>query len=195
MKSILFNTDMALSILDGKKTVIRRLIRPQPVGASHIIDYDEVTNTFDFMCGNGGEGGIFLDWVESVKAPYRPGDILYARETWYYETAWEDQTAGEPDTPSGRYQHRYVFKASSPNYPVDRWRPAIHMPKEAARIFLRVMDVRAERLPDILEDPTGWQNAIKTADSDIYDWDANTWVWVIEFERISDEEARADEKL
>lgn len=68
-----------------------------------------------------------------------------------------DLTDGDPDLPSGRYQHRYVYRADSSGYPVNvgaganGWCPSIHMPKEAARIFLRVTDVRAERLQDITE--------------------------------------------
>ncbi len=91
--------------------------------------------------------------------PYRPGDILYVRETWYYESHMEDMSAGEPDLPSGAYSRRYIFKADCPDYPVNvgvgqhGWRPSIHMPREAARIFLRVTDVRVERLQDCGE---GW---------------------------------------
>lgn len=95
-----------------------------------------------------------------------------------------------------------------------RWRPSIHMPKEAARLFIQVTGVRVERLQDISDDgakaeganyrngkPVGfeekcrrsaidrfteiWNSTIKSADLPIYSWDANPWVWVIEFERIS----------
>lgn len=84
-----------------------------------------------------------------------------------------------------------------------RWRPSIHMPKEAARLFLRVTDVRTERLQDI--DDSGvvaegleigcyfddlWNRTIKPAVRTAYGWDANPWVWVIEFERISKETER-----
>lgn len=92
------------------------------------------------------------------------------------------------------------------------WHPSIHMPKEAARIFLKVTDVRVERLQmmngkDVLKEgvdngssnPTMgyrfdvmqrmafkdlWNSTIKTADLDKYGGDANPWVWVIEFERV-----------
>ncbi len=100
-----------------------------------------------------------------------------------------------------------------------KWQPSIHMPKEAARIFLRVTGVRVERLQDItLDDAIAegcqgkfigsgecvgagweilpedefadlWDSTIKKSDLDKYGWDANPWVWVIEFERISKEEA------
>lgn len=104
----------------------------------------------------------------------------------------------------------------------DKWHPSLHMPKEAARIFLRAKDVRVERLQDIT--PSGavdegavknphyikyggercltlhsryrdefaklWDSTVKKADFDTYGWDANPWVWVIDFERISAEEAK-----
>ncbi len=85
------------------------------------------------------------------------------------------------------------------------WRPNENMPHEAARIFLRVTDVRVERVQDIdddgvvaeglnIGDPFDelWNSTIKPADRDLYGWDANPWVWVIEFERISREEAISD---
>ena len=136
----------------------------------------------------------------------------------------------------------YVFKASDIEYvdPQNKlvWRPSIHMPREAARIFLRVTDVRVERLQKMriadfkaegiirrrpkdlpghgcdcawkhdgcLENPCAnrdayeymcwddpfseeWDSTIKPADRALYGWAANPWVWVIEFERISGEEA------
>ena len=83
-----------------------------------------------------------------------------------------------------------------------KWHPSIHMPREAARIFLRVTDVRVERVQDIdddgvvaeglnIGDPFDelWDSTIKPADRALYGWDANPWVWVIEFERITREEA------
>lgn len=76
------------------------------------------------------------------------------------------------------------------------WKPSIRMPKEAARIFLKVTDIRPERLQAIddngvvaeglqIGDPFDdlWNSTIKKADQDRYGWDANPWVWVIEFER------------
>ena len=94
------------------------------------------------------------------------------------------------------------------------WRPSIHMPKEAARIWLKVNGVRVERLQEITEEQAKaegaidnrgfihspyneydsihtakehykqiWNSTIKKSDLDRYGWDANPWVWVIEFER------------
>ena len=133
----------------------------------------------------------------AVKLPYHPGDILWVRETW-----------------NGDWCDHYIYKADggsakAAGYAAEpKWRPSIHMPREAARLFLRVTDVRVERLQDINLDPPGpknqvvreglrylsdfiavWDRTIKPADLHLYGWEANPWVWVIEFERISKDEA------
>jgi hypothetical protein len=125
--------------------------------------------------------------------PICPGDILYVRES-YSELSFG-----------------YVYKADGENIDhlgnVIKWHPSIHMPKEAARIWLKVTDVRVEQLQDIdgkgcvkegiEEEPLKyvgdefvkgmfhdlWDSTIKKSDLDRYGWDANPWVWVIEFER------------
>lgn len=201
MKPILFNTEMVKAILDGRKTMTRRVMKPQPV-------------MYGFL-------ETHYDWSK-VKTPYYSGDTLYVRETWcnYGELNDNDQVIdgtekyyyradGENPTPFNYFlvgdEHR--------EYPV--WRPAIHMPKEAARLFLRVTNVHVERLQNITISDiraegvvpntiTGgqwqqwqrdfmkpvWDNTIKKADRDMYGWNANPWVWVIEFERISKEDAK-----
>jgi hypothetical protein len=89
-----------------------------------------------------------------------------------------------------------------------KWHPSIHMPKEAARIFLKVTNVKAERLQDMENAPSGpdnpfckegvlyecdfialWDRTIKKSDLDKYGWDANPWVWVYQFERIGEKTA------
>lgn len=139
------------------------------------------------------------------------------RETWYYETFYED-TENAPDLPSGNRSWRYVYKAGNPDYPVipGHWRPSIHMPREVARIFLRVTDVRVERLQDITDDGVEkegvpifgrtekevrclqaflryrkvWDSTLKPQDRALCGWQANPWVWVVAFEKISREEAK-----
>lgn len=72
--------------------------------------------------------------AQCIKPPYQLGDILYVRETWC-----DDRQFTHDSTPG-----RYFYKASeSENF---KWKPSIHMPKEAARIWLKVMNVRVERL-------------------------------------------------
>ncbi|GFI47786.1 hypothetical protein IMSAGC019_03112 [Lachnospiraceae bacterium] len=185
---ILFNTDMVQAILDGRKTVTRRIVKN-----CNICDGQEINKNlqgqfelYDITPRCGIPKGIIL------KPPYHPGDVLYIRETWS-----EHYTANS----DGRLV--YCYKADGINLrpeclpgETNRWYPSIHMPKGAARIWLRVTDVRAERLQDI--DDNGilaegleagcsfgdlWNSTIKKPGRDIYSWDANPWVWVIEFER------------
>ena len=191
MKPILFSGPMVKAILDGDKTMTRRIIKPQP----------EVIG-----CGRiRWKGDIALPEELSEKyAPRRPGDILWVRETW----------ATESDAVSGEKRYLYtVGDGTEKNYRLEngelrKWRPSIHMPKEAARIFLRVTKVSVERLQDILlEDiarealagliPTStlafrrfWDSLRKPSDLKQYGWDANPWVWVISFERCEKPEAR-----
>ena len=220
IKPILFNTEMVRAILEGRKGATRRSVKGY-IPDDAVWGYTAFTPKGYISCRGtfaDGYGGIFF------KLPCEPGDILYVRETWFYEHHMENKTEGEPDLPSGRYKNRYIYRADNPNYPVNigvgayGWRPSIHMPKEAARIWLKVTDVRVKRLQEITNDeavkegiyvsnckdcnaPFGcdacpnegydeidefaelWDSTIKKSDIDRYGWDANPWVWVIEFER------------
>ena len=132
IKPILFNTDMVRAILDGRKTVTRRLIKSQPpydvqCPLGYCTDgYKSEIGKFAFGSHENGGKMIFC------KPPYQPGDILYVRETW------------------SELSFGYVYKADGENIDhlgnVIKWHPSIHMPKEAARIWLKVKDVRVERL-------------------------------------------------
>lgn len=192
MKPMLMNTEMVKAILAGRKTVTRQLIKPQP----HNVLYDGILQQ-----GEIEDGDVLLtlnkdNKTEMLIPPYQAGDVLYVRETWC-----------KGSLNGGAEQ--YFYKADDNDFHC-QWRPAIHMPKEAARIFLRVIGVRVERLQDItvngilqegidfdIETPiASWRNFIDLWESTLkkpniykYGWDANPWVWVIEFERISKEEA------
>ena len=192
MKPILFNIEMVRAIMEGRKTVTRRVVKPQPPATSVV-----------------RKRGCAWDWSfwedcnmgHVMKLPYHPGDILWVRETW----------AKNP------FGDGYIYPTEVPGAG-QKWKPSIHMPREAARLFLRVTDVRVERLQDIDDDGAKaeganyqdgknvgweekmrrtaidrfaeiWDNTIKPADLHLYGWEANPWVWVIEFERISKDEA------
>lgn len=205
-KPILFSTEMVKAILDGRKTQTRRIIKLPRWSTGNYKGIEISRHGIpECICDSTG---CFAE----ISSPYQVGDILWVRETWYYEEHMHDLTVGEPDLPSGRYAHRYVYRASQPDYPVDigvgehGWHPSIHMPREAARIFLRVKDVRVERLQDITEEDCYkegvgrgayvlspekkhgafnnlWNSTIKKADLDRYGWEVNPFCWVIEFER------------
>lgn len=212
IKPILFNTEMVRAILDGRKTCTRRVIKPQweecptckYVHNEYI--YDKMAeNVYCARCG--------YPLVPERRAPYQPGDLLYVRETWQYLYELDGNEQAIEDT--GKYYYAATDTIPFDTY-VDEngvkhdhapWRPSIHMPKEAARIWLKVTNVRVERLQDITADDIRseglssiavhagnmeialkewkklWNSTIKKSDLDRYGWDANPWVWVIEFER------------
>lgn len=196
IKPILFNTEMVRAILDGRKSCTRRVIKPQPdekhtYPLGFVNDSTEKKEIGCFGFAANEYGGS----IQYVKPPYRyaPGDILYVRES-YSELSFG-----------------YVYKADGENIDhlgnVIKWHPSIHMPKDAARIWLKVTDVSVERLQDINingirnegfsfaavhagdmeiaveEWKMLWNSTIKKSDLDRYGWDANSYVFVIEFER------------
>lgn len=131
--------------------------------------------------------------TQCIKPPYQPGDILYVRETWSLRFDGEKYFY-KADKNTSREEKRLL------DYNDVKWRPSIHMPKEAARIWLKVTNVRVERLQNITEDgaevegcfdytstalgfPDVWDSTIKKSDLDRYGWNTNPWVWVIKFER------------
>ena len=210
IKPALFNTDMVRAILEGRKTVTRRAVKQQPSSS-----YELVRGMY--RDGNGRLCAVFhsSEDIKSVYPNYDRGDILWVRETW--------NCLPIPEPLRGTNK-TYWYKADGAE-PGDKWRPSIHMPREAARIFLRVTDVRVERLQEItaegaLDEGTDvkfpepkpsyislaytemrlkpaarqsfsklWDSTIKPKDLSAYGWEANPWVWVIEFERISKEDA------
>lgn len=185
---ILFNTEMVRAILDGRKTVTRRALKhPFEVHPNGFITKPK---------GN--------ERLCPYEPPYQLGDILYVRETWAFLPCVECIREG---TDCGRtcvtYEDRgsvsdgcFVYRADHPHPEHVSWNPSIHMPKAAARIRLKVKDVRVERLKNIDDDGIVkeglqigapfeelWDSTIKKSDRDRYGWDANPFVWVIEFER------------
>nr|DAT97016.1 MAG TPA: ASCH domain protein [Caudoviricetes sp.] len=208
IKPILFNTEMVRAILDGRKSCTRRLVKFLSRKNSRWTGYIKD----GLMLYNGKNEPCIR------KAPYQPGDILYVRETFAWCPCWDCglnvEKPGCEYEQEKKYNNKkkehgcYVYRASCEDneYPsADTWHPSIHMPKEAARIWLKVTDVRVQRLQDMDKmdavkegiDPRScislghalmkfkklWNSTIKKSDLDSYGWDANPWVWVIEFER------------
>lgn len=211
IKPILFNTEMVRASLEGRKSCTRRIVKPQ-----------QLIGMLPDKCKNGAPEEFlkkkklmfkpYCDMTDielintAYKAPYQPGDILYVRETWC-----DDRQFTHDSTPG-----QYFYKASENEK--FKWKPSIHMPKEAARIWLKVTDVRVERLQNMTEEdcikegiypspckdcnaPFGcdccpdegyneidafaelWDNTIKKTGLEKYGFDANPWVWIIDFER------------
>lgn len=222
-KPILFNTEMVQAILEGRKTVTRRVIKPKSKKACGISINTRRTDGVVvgvYECDEGGR-----DFDNALKPPFQAGDYLYVRESVFQGVAHSLDMSGEA---VGFLTDDFEYFADG-IHQKDHWkdkhqnvfmrrRPSIHMPKEAARIFLKVTDVRVERLQDMEEEDainegihpkacpncSGidcdlcseseytvmdefmhlWNSTIKKADLDKYGWEANPWVWVIEFERV-----------
>lgn len=139
MKPILFNTEMVRAILYGRKTCTRRVIKPQPLDKP--MSFHDEEDGFCIVCHVDNEESL-----NEILPPYQPGDILYVRETWLrLESCVGCMCDNEPDEQDGCY----LYRATHGDAEGLRWRPSIHMPKEAARLFLRVTAVRVERLQDI----------------------------------------------
>jgi len=214
-RPILFNGDMVRAILAGQKTVTRR---PFVLGERDIRgrQYDDPEGVDAFVRGfNDG------DWWEPLRCPAgTAGDLLYVRETFTFRGN-DDHHPVRADGSLSPYPHHdaaIAYRATDDVYGPDGnsgpWRPSIHMPKWAARIWLRVTAVRVERLRSITnkqamaEGFEGWYapayvglydvvgpDAVEPVEDyreawgDMYgkqdglSWEANPWVWVIEFER------------
>lgn len=201
---ILFNTEMVRAILDGRKTCTRRLVSSRQF-LGMLPDKCKNTAPDEFLKGKRMMFKPYCDMTDAelimtaYKATYEPGDILYVRETWHKYTKRVGKGEG------CHLAEFYGYKASVANSEDanEPWKPSIHMPKEAARIWLRVTNVRVERLQDIgymdcIHEGTPykqierdiikgflnlWDSTIKKSNLDRYGWDANPWVWVVEFER------------
>lgn len=220
-KPILFNTDMVRAILDGRKSVTRRVVKLKYDNTHHemftnkygtrLIEIENEVPGVTFGKKPDGTNWHRLRAYIEPKAPYKKRNILYVRETWgCYSRNWGDAAyfLYRADYPDGATTYEYDGHICD----IPKWRQSIHMPKEAARIFLKVTDVRAERLhnmtlddflaegvqirPEAFNDPENaylqaresfidiWNPTIPKKDLSKYGWDANPWVWVIQFERI-----------
>lgn len=209
-KPILFSTEMVQAVKDNRKTVTRRVVKPQPACNAEIVPSPSPWY--------GWENDTDM-W--HIKPPYRPGDILYVPEAWrcterctsdFYEIEFRD---GEKTRVSFTNESRRQKWLKYIDKPCDNWQSPYFMPKEASRIFLRVTEVQVERLQDITEEQaitegaidnrhfihspeneyetlhsarehfvTIWASNLKPADRSLYGWDASPWVLVIEFEKM-----------
>ncbi len=191
-RPILFNDQMVRAILDGRKTVTRRVMKPQPVLDGHFWTY-------------GGAG--WSDRINSLtpvaghslaaRCPYgQPGDRLWVREAWACTLV--AQAPGEEWVVYREGDNRTDYGGP--------WKPSIHMPRWASRILLELTAVRVERLQDISEEQAraeGYpaERECETGGSGLDAWlwfrslwgeingpeafTANPWVWVIEFKRVT----------
>lgn len=220
---------MVQAILDGRKTVTRRAVKYKYSNTEMKMHTDKYgtrlieiqKNIEGETYGKNQDGSTWhklLPYIDK-KQPYRKGDTLYVRETWSFLPCVECMDEGpacniDPvvyDDGDCESEGCFVYKASHPRPERVSWTPSIHMPKVAARIWLKVRDVRVERLqdmtlddflaegvairPEAFNDPENaylqaregfihiWNHTVKKDDLENYGWDANPWIWKIEFER------------
>jgi len=194
-KPILFKPELVRKILEGEKTVTRRIVKPQP----HYLLHDSE--------------------LIVPKCPYgEPGDVLWVRETWTPNTGIWMQLYGDDKV---LFKADFLVKEPLTNV---KWKPSIHMPKKYCRLRLRITDISVERLQDITDDeikkegidipnldcgvcggeiPDNFGNPCKDCDDALrnvwietwnsinekrgYSWESNPWLWRIEFEAIQNE--------
>lgn len=143
MKPILFNTAMVKAILEGEKTCTRRVIKiPKYIEKQENGLYTLLAEDSAYIDKE------FRDIVSYIKTPYKVGDILYVRETWF-EGYILDSNEDIVERNIVLYRTDDLSKHGIEEI---KWSPSIHMPKRLARIFLEVTDVKVERLQDITED-------------------------------------------
>ncbi|MCS9524046.1 hypothetical protein N1E65_25175 [Pseudomonas aeruginosa] len=214
-RPILFTGPMVRAILEGRKTVTRRVVTPQPDFHGSMVDPNTPFKTLD--------AGLHA----RITCPYgQPGDRLWVRETWTDVNMCgapalayrADEDIRDLMEEPGFLDDRGAFNYDDPRvkpYPFAcwyaeldqaRWRPSIHMPRWASRILLELTAVRVERLQDISEEQAraeGYpaERKCETGGSGLDAWlwfrslwgeingpeafTANPWVWVIEFKRVT----------
>lgn len=205
---MLFSTPMVQAILDGRKSQTRRIMKPQAQAVTTLKERNEATkgvkgNKLKFIRTYSGFDYAFPE------SPYLPGDVLWVREKWAPILNRNGERIGfyhSTDDVLGYFDERTMTW---------KWKPGIHMPFEAARLFLRIKSVKYERLQDILDAHVIAEGILKIDEeafkyddlpgsfasaqsafrslwrgiNGIDSWELNPWVWVIEFERITKEEA------
>ena len=214
-KPILFSTEMVRAILDGRKTMTRRVVKPQIVDRFILDSNGKLLGSY---IEGEGDGYPTVD-----DSPYQVGDILWVRETFaigkiaYKEepdgtaVPYISQCEGDSDFIPKEYALREEIGIDDVV-----WKPSIHMPRAAARIFLRVTNVRVERLQEITPEdivaeglpsfiiPPGHEHYNNVCGENWlgfdwyrklwdslnakrgYGWNTNPWVWVYEFERLEE---------
>lgn len=188
VKPILFNTEMVRAIMEGRKTATRRGIKQDVSGMLNSPYHKEHPEVPDKTL------------IQKLcKPPCQTGDTLYVRETWCENINLQEYYYAADRRPGARAPYGL------------KWHPSIHMPRAAARIWLRVRSVKAERIQEMtlddflsegvvirseaFNDPENaymqardefiriWDSTVPGGQQDLYSWEANPWEWAIEFER------------
>jgi len=209
-RPIIFNADMVRAVLDGRKSQSRRIMRVQPDSAGFesrfIIDSTKRSEIGKWCWA---EPGVFVNPLRSAlfSCPFGEiGDRLWVRETFRVHSRATDVAtlvykASEQQSWTQQTHRVPIEKCHKPAV-VDKWTPSIHMPRWASRITLEITGVRVERLqdishsdaksegcwygrgggePDFAVNPSGHFPTLWASIYGEENWQANPWVWVIEF--------------
>lgn len=201
-RPILFNSEMVRAILDGRKMQTRRIVKPQP---------SNVINDLFIWKDNAAPREELLAFCPHGK----PGDLLWVRETGWERPERTPKMMREGADTWEPYYFDVDGYTDLEREQFKEWgfkrRPSIHMPRWASRITLEIVGVRVEQLQDIGEADARAEGVIIDdhhkggyctgeylppairAYRDLWEsinghgsWDANPWVWVIEFRRIDE---------
>jgi len=199
---ILFSAPMIRALLDGRKTMTRRVVKPQPDG------HRRWTKLADAAWWTASPGE---DWQSSVdvRCPFGdPGDRLWVRETFAYagpRGERDGQVVYRADLSDDEVRDSNLAPSLAREYG-SQWRPAIHMPRWASRLTLAITAVRVERVQEITDEDavregvvedrgpgeTWYEGKAKGIFARLWDtihgpgaWDRNDWVWVVEFKVVA----------
>ena len=186
MKPIIFSTPMVIAVLEGSKTMTRRIIKKDLPGAP--------SGKIPCYKLESGKYGVASE-DEDIPCYYHPGQILWVRETWAEVGGFDPgliiYRANYPECVPAKYEN-------IPDISEIKWKPSIHIRREHARIFLEVKEIHAERILDISTEDiekegikrtccsaklisdfkTLWDSLNKKRG---YEWSLNPWVWAIKF--------------
>jgi hypothetical protein len=208
---------MVKAILEGRKTQTRRVMKPQPIKQGKLWIYEGAGWSDNIVSINPVPNHSLYE-----EASYgKPGDLLWVRETWG-RTALDKEMVQNEILYKADYSHPDQAKAA---LSTDTWRPSIYMPKSACRIWLMIEDIRLERVQDISSHDAIAEGIERISNDGMlsfrsyavkYDarvfpyvsfqtlwasingeesWNANPWVWVIQFRVLSTTGKPSDEVI
>ncbi|ECJ2355003.1 hypothetical protein FNI87_24305 [Salmonella enterica subsp. salamae] len=202
-RGMIFNGEMVRAILEGRKTQTRRVLGTYQDAVKFCPEWDVNGKQIFIVLGEKDHTGM-NPVITAIPCPFgQPGDRIWVRETFRVHSratdvatlvyrasvrnSWTEQTHRVP-----------VAVCNKPATP-EKWTPSIHMPRWASRILLEITDVRVERLNSITESDAEAEGVTDTGFGDLLvdgfrylwksiygddSWQANPWVWVIEFKRV-----------
>lgn len=184
-KPIMFSGLMVKSILEGRKTMIRRIMKPQP-------QYHEQQPHWRWKPKRGpgnacGPFAVASGDYPGMFAPWEPSDHLWVRETW------QPARDGDSGKTISIYRADWEANGSPEGPPGGKWRRPIYMPRGASRITLELTDVRVEQLGDMTAKDVVAEGFPFSSDLDQFkllwkkingEWNPETWTWVLSFKRV-----------